>query len=316
MDITRLTGRYSRRALQRPNVVYFFWRFMANGLRTSRALLMRRSYADSPAIAQEIRERGIVVGPGERFLTSAGRKALREAGERILQMSRSSHVEDVIAGKASDVKRKKQFLVHLVSLADGIEGDDPLLRLALDTKLLEIVSGYFGLWPCLHAVDAWLNYPTDAPPELSQLWHRDPGDLQLMKVFIYLTDVDEQSGPFTYIRGTHPFGPENASAQALEARKRIADDRMARVFPPESWRICTGPAHTMILADTVGYHRGGKPIMGRRILITFTYTSGTPTIPPTLRVRSMPAWASTMQQCAVRAILTRHDPPQVSRRKK
>jgi hypothetical protein len=32
----------------------------------------------------------------------------------------------------------------------------------------------------------------------------------------------------------------------------------------------------MILADTTGYHRGGKPVKGNRILITYTYTSGTP----------------------------------------
>ena len=55
----------------------------------------------------------------------------------------------------------------------------------------------------------------------------------------------------------------------------------------------TGRAGTMILADTVGYHRGGKPEAGhRRILITFTFTSGTPMTERRLRVFSPDAYVS------------------------
>jgi hypothetical protein len=45
----------------------------------------------------------------------------------------------------------------------------------------------------------------------------------------------------------------------------------------------------MIIADTVGYHRGGKPTNGTRVLITFTYTSGTPLSKRVLRVPQHPA---------------------------
>jgi len=304
VNITSLTRPLSRRALPRPNLVYYLWRFVANGARTGRGALTRPSYADTPAIAAELAEQGIVVGPSERFLGEGGRAALREASSRILQTSRSAEVQAVVDGAASDAGRQKDFLVHLVSYPNGMPPEDPLLQVALDRKLLEIVSGYLGLWPCLHAVGAWLNYPTDAPPEQSQLWHRDPEDLKLVKVFIYLDEVDERCGPFTYIPRTHPFGAETAIAQKLERKKRVPDDRMNRVFPPEAWRVCTGPAHTMILADTVGYHRGGKPVAGRRILITFTYTSGAPMTERALWLQRRPAWISaSIQRAAVSSLL-------------
>jgi len=74
---------------------------------------------------------------------------------------------------------------------------------------------------------------------------------------------------------------------------------MTTRFPPASWRVCTGPPKTMILADTVGFHRGGKPTAGQRILITFTYTSGSPIAKRKLRIRGTPAWASSpIQQFA------------------
>jgi hypothetical protein len=267
-------------------------------------MLTPPSHHDVPAIARELTAQGIVVGPSEGFLTEEGRGALQDASSRILHTSRSEEVEAVVAGSPSVQDRQKEFLVHLVSYPEGVAADDPLLKVALDRKLLEIVSSYLGLWPCLYSIAAWLNYPTDAPAQVSQLWHRDPEDLRLIKVFIYLADVDEQLGPFTYISQTHPFGAKAALAQKLEKKKRVPDDRMNRVFPPESWRVCTGPAGTMIMADTLGYHRGGKPTAGRRILITFTYTSGAPITERPIHLLGRPLWmTAAIQRYAVTPLL-------------
>jgi hypothetical protein len=52
----------------------------------------------------------------------------------------------------------------------------------------------------------------------------------------------------------------------------------------------------MILADTVGYHRGGKPTNGNRILITFTYTSGAPLSDRRLQVSGRPTWVMDDRQ--------------------
>ena len=303
--ITVMTRRFSRHALPKPNLAYFLWRFVANGTRTCRAMLSGVSHSDVPTIARELTAQGIVVAPSERFLTEAGRQALREVASKVLATSRSEEVEAVVAGAAVGGERQKKFVVNLVSYPDGVPASDPVLKVALDTKLLEIVSAYLGLWPVLHSVDAWLNFPTENPPEISQLWHRDPEDLRLVKAFIYLNDVDDRCGPFTYIPGTHPFGAETAKSAKLERKKRIPDDRMTRVFPPDSWRVCVGEANTMILADTLGYHRGGKPIVGRRILLTFTYTSGTPITDRPIRVDGAPQWiASGIQKAAVKPLLT------------
>lgn len=308
--IATLTRRYSRRALVKPNFTYLFWRFVGNGLRTVRALGGSLSHRDVPVIARELRQQGIVVGPAATFLSGDGAVALRDAAARILRTSRRADMEALVTGgAAAAVERQKDFLVHLVAYPDGVPPDDPLLTVALDRKLLEIVSSYFGFWPCLHSIGAWLNYPTEAPPQISQLWHRDPEDLRIVKAFIYLADVDDQCGPFTYIPRTHPFGAEAANAWRLAKKKRVEDDRLSRVFPPESWRACTGPAETMILADTVGFHRGGKPTAGRRILITFTYTSATPMVERPIRVTRVPEWATArIQRLAVEPLLKNGDP--------
>jgi hypothetical protein len=132
------------------------------------------------------------------------------------------------------------------------------------------------MWPRLNGIAAWLNFPTTDEPKYSQLWHRDPEDFRLVKVFIYLVDVDENRGPFCYIPKTHPFGALAGTVPKHTQKKTVTDEEMLAAIPADAWLTCTGPAKTMILADTVGYHRGGKPKKGNRILMTFTYTSGVP----------------------------------------
>jgi len=300
--ITDLTRHYQRRPIARPNLAYYLWRFAANGARTCRALTTPAAFGDTRAVAQELTERGIVVGPSDAFLSDAGRRAYATTAATMLEASQSEPVRAIIAGTVTG-DDKKVFRVDLVTHA--IPADSPLLKMALDVKLLEIVSRYLGMWPALHSIGAWLNYPTDEPATSSQLWHHDPEDLKIIKVFIYLDEVREDNGPFTFIPGTHPFGAHVARADRRRKRdrERVADEQIASVMPPETWRVCTGPAGTMILADTLGYHRGGKPKAGTRLLVTFTYTSGTPLVDHAILIRGTPDWIShRIQRTAVRQL--------------
>ena len=278
---------FRRKALIKRNLPYLWWQYIGNGRRTLKARKAEARFADTSQIAQQLAKDGIVFGPSETFLTPKGIRALAEVAQSVLVLSRSDHVQSIVAKGASDYK--KSYLVHLLPWDHEHPIDSPLMRLALDPKLLETISLYLGLWPRLHAIGAWLNFPMEGEATEAQLWHRDPEDLRLIKVFIYLNDVGEESGPFSYIRRTHPFSEGAGLVPPHKDSKRITDEEMQRVFPPNTWLACTGPANTMILADTVGYHRGGKPAKGNRILVTLTYTSGTPLSKRKLRVTGKPS---------------------------
>ena len=297
--ITRLTARFERRPLARPNLPYILWRFVSNANRTSRALLAATRFDDTRVIARELRADGIAVHPSDSFLSDDGRLALSHVSADMIAASRKPEVQAVVCG-AAPPKGVKDFRIDLIARA--IPVTSPLLNVALDVRLLEIVAAYLGMWPSLHSIGAWLNYPTDAAAASSQLWHHDPEDLKIIKTFIYLEDVTEENGPFTYIPGTHPFG-RHVVLGAKYKRSGVADAQLSGAFPPTTWRVCTGPANTMILADTVGYHRGGKPTRGTRLLVTFTYTSGTPMVQPSIWLKGTPDWiASPIQQMAIRRL--------------
>jgi hypothetical protein len=278
-----------RKALTNTNLTYLRWRYYSNAKRTLKALQSRDAHAEHvKQVADELAEKGIVVGPAPSYLSEEGRKTLGEASASVLKISQSPEVQATLANGLE--AEGKDYLVRVVPWDMQHAPDSPLIKLAVDKKLLEIVAAYLGMWPRLHAVGAWLNFPTEADAKEAQLWHRDPEDLKIIKVFIYLNDVGPDNGPFCYIPKTHPFSSGSGIVPNHKDKKRILDDEMISVLPKESWIACTGPANTMIIADTVGYHRGGKPTNGTRVLITFTYTSGKPLSKRVLRVPQHPAW--------------------------
>lgn len=280
----------ARQALTKPDMSYWQWLYVSNAKRTWRAWQAQSSYSDHvKQVAQEIKDRGIVIGPADSYLSADGRKALVEASASVLKLSESSEVQQIL--KNGQEAKGKDYIIRVMPKDLEYGSDSPLLKVALDKTLLEIVAGYLGLWPRLHAIGAFLNFPTDEEAKESQLWHRDAEDRRLIKVFIYLNDVGSQNGPFCYIPKTHPFSTGAGTVPRHKDKKRILDDEMTSAFPKKFWVECTGPANTMILADTVGFHRGGKPITGTRLLITFTYTSGKPFAKKTkLQVAERPVW--------------------------
>jgi hypothetical protein len=130
----------------------------------------------------------------------------------------------------------------------------------------------------LRFYNVWRNFKSNAPAMRSQLWHRDREDKGIIKVFLYLDDVDEGAGPFTYAPGTHLHGsiktePPSFLEGAARKNPRSTDDQMATVVPPEKWVKALGTKGTVIFADTAGYHKGGLARERDRILFNLMYVS-------------------------------------------
>jgi hypothetical protein len=180
-------------------------------------------------------------------------------------------------GGESSLRRRagKEFVVRKYSWGVQLGLDDPWLRLGTNSRLLDVANAYLGLWSKLEYVDVWYNLPAGGGDERrsSQRWHRDFNDRHLLKAFIYLVDVDAQTGPFEYVPrsapgseldGLWPWRPlgENYPPQD-ELGERI--DGRAVTF--------TAPKGTIIFCNTSGFHRGGFATAKPRILATFTWDS-------------------------------------------
>ena len=152
---------------------------------------------------------------------------------------------------------------------------DPLLRLAIQQNVIDVVNAYCAMWMRLHYVDSWYTIPfaTSRPRVASQNWHRDYEDRRLVKVWLYFSDVTDDSGAMEYIPGSRrddgPYG------QLWRRRFELYPpaDAVDAKIPAASRVSCIGPRGTMVFCDTTGLHRGGYATRGARLFSTWTFVS-------------------------------------------
>ena len=123
-------------------------------------------------------------------------------------------------GEHVRVRAGKEFVVRLHSYGAELGLDDPWFRAVASRRLLDLANTYLEMWSKLEYVDVWYSVPQPAEAQRisSQRWHRDYNDKHLLKVFLYLVDVDENMGPFQYVPGSQ-------TGRAVRARLALAAAR-------------------------------------------------------------------------------------------
>jgi hypothetical protein len=174
------------------------------------------------------------------------------------------------------VRAGKEFVVRLHSYGVQLSLDDPWFRTAASHRLLDLANAYLEMWSKLEYIDVWYSVPqpADAARISSQRWHRDYNDQHLLKVFLYLVDVDESMGPFQYVPGSQPGG-QYADAWPWEplGKNYPTEEELEALIPSSSVRAFTAPQGTLIFCNTAGFHRGGFSTTSPRVLATATYSS-------------------------------------------
>ena len=190
-------------------------------------------------------------------------------------------------GEHVRVRAGKEFVLRLHSYGAQLGLDDPWFRATASRRLLDIANAYLEMWSKLEYVDVWYSVPQPASAERisSQRWHRDYNDKHLLKVFLYLVDVDDSMGPFQYVPGSQPGGPySDAWPWEPLGKNYPTEEELEALIPSSSIRAFTAPKGTLIFCNTAGFHRGGFSTTSPRVLATATYSS--PASLASLTVRS------------------------------
>lgn len=157
------------------------------------------------------------------------------------------------------------------------------LELATNHDVLAYAAHFLGGPPTIVDMDAWHSPVTGINDYGPQVLHRDKDDFRACKFFVYLTDVDEASGPHVYVRRTHDpdFVRETITGQGLPPGT-INDafnlDKGGRPFAqkvPEIFKsqltVVKGNAGSCFMIDSFGYHQGRPPEKNPRTMFSVTY---------------------------------------------
>ncbi|MBD6620210.1 2OG-Fe(II) oxygenase [Komarekiella sp. 'clone 1'] len=171
-------------------------------------------------------------------------------------------------------KNKNEFIIHATSeqMMEHLE----IFLWGLQQRLLNIIETYLGL-PVAYHGSYFRRDIANQVQKKSRLWHLDKEDRKVLKIIIYLNEVNDDGGPFQYI-------PQSFSTKITRSLRYnygyIQDKTMQQVISPLNWKSCTGPSGTVIIADTANiFHRGKIPIYSDRFTIFFDYTSRKPKHP-------------------------------------
>ena len=153
--------------------------------------------------------------------------------------------------------------------------DTPWLPIGLSDEVLGVVNAYRGVQTRLFYLDNWFTPPFAGADEriASQRWHRDPEEEHVVKVFLYLSDVTEDAGPFEYVKGSPPGNRHGHLWPWGEGKVKPTDEEMAAAAPADDLVTMTCSAGTMVFCDTSGFHRGGFAKAKPRVLAIWSYVS-------------------------------------------
>jgi hypothetical protein len=242
------------------------YRFNRPQLRGEAAAIVRKLDRDGIAISTV----PALLGPAalyDQLKLSVGTLYDRHAEE--LNRARQSLADGAAA-------TRKPYFLPLLGVKPAVDPDSIYAQFALQREIAGIATSYFGMSVALRYYNVWHNFITKEEASESQLWHRDPEDRYILKVFVHLSDVDAGAGPFTYAAGSHNKG---SLQRAPEFRHKDgetprSDDRqMAGVVARDRWVTATGTQGTIVFADTRGYHKGGLARERERSLYACEFTS-------------------------------------------
>jgi hypothetical protein len=243
----------------------------------------RRRYADARPtlddeqrrIVEQLRHEGYATAPFQGLLPGGEWDEVDREANRFLRETEAELAKER-EGVESTLRRRpgKEFVVRKYAYDVELDLDDPWLRLGLNPRLLDIANTYLGMWAKLEYVDVWYTPPADeGERRSSQRWHRDFNDRHLLKAFLYLVDVDEETGPFEYV-------PRTAPGNELDylwpwrplGDNYPPDDEFAQTVADRGVSF-TAPKGTLIFCNTCGFHRGGFATGKPRVLATVTWSS-------------------------------------------
>jgi hypothetical protein len=248
-------------------------------------------------------ERNLVIG--SRRLNQWGLHAGRVTLAHRLARARRRKLANLVAPQDRDAFARdgfvvrpnflpaEQFAVLLAQvkayrgpLREISEGDTVLRKIALDKKALADLPGlnavlrspdWQGLIRYVGSRDAepvvWvqsiLRHACPGPADPQTVLHADTFH-PTVKAWLFLTDVAEEAGPFTYVPGSHRLSSErldwerrmslaarhSPNAEIRQGSFRIDQAELPSLGLPQP-RSFAVPGNTLVVADTFGFHARG-----------------------------------------------------------
>jgi len=179
------------------------------------------------------------------------------------------HVNGCDKAKAT----KDRILRHGYYFHDDVT--DPVTdEIAKGPLILAVARNYFNAEPVHVTTSIYWSFPL-APHERPKgqqkgvtTFHFDVDDYQAMRMFLYLTDVDDFAGPHVRVPRSHR---QKRFSHRVSLFKSRSDKVIAEVYGRDAIDSVTGPAGTGFLEDPFCFYKAKPPVAGPRLMMIAHY---------------------------------------------
>ena len=218
-----------------------------------------------------------------KLLAELQQKGFVEVSELIPERDRQALLEQGMERvRIADELKQKEIVktkAHWVRLSDeDISGknaltSNPMVKISLHEPLLRLVAKYLKQAPFLEYVLLTLSHYAGPELKSSQLWHFDRDNTDMLKFFVYLTDVNSvEDGPFTLI-------DKNSSANVNNSffMRHLTDDEIFQSVGRQEVIQMIRPKLSCFVVDTGRcYHMGSRVQENHRRLLYTALFIGLP----------------------------------------
>jgi len=137
-----------------------------------------------------------------------------------------------------------------------------IVRWSLNDRILDIAETYLGLPPACDTLNFFYTV-ADGRQVAARRWHRDIEDRRMVKVIVYLHDVDEDGGPLEILHRSFPGSETLDGAHFPVLTQEMLEEKLGGTLQRGDVTTCTGKAGTVIFADPASRYHRGRPALAR-----------------------------------------------------
>jgi len=155
----------------------------------------------------------------------------------------------------------------------NIQAHQFLLDFAKNEYFHVIATNYLGINAVLSSVTLMKSYPNNEPFNHSQMWHLDADDSKNVVIYLYVSEVSSENGPFELV----PLSSMKKVLPPRCMRKHVYSDFQIQKFVSRFSPISiVGPSGSMFACDTcTTYHRGSRCTSTIRLALSIRYQTPT-----------------------------------------
>lgn len=165
--------------------------------------------------------------------------------------SRSAYLSAAELARGEDYVAKHANVVYV---QDPLMTCRSTLDIVFSDLVIDIATEFYGALPAITGCNLLKSFVNDLPEAGYNMFHVDVQSPKFIKFFVYPSDVDEESGPFCIVKGSHRRKP---AGWRMNNNRTIQD--IENTYGADSVHRITARAGDLVVADPTAFHRAQKP---------------------------------------------------------